>query len=65
MTACDWSLRIVHEGHAGLIIERPGRRLRFDPVGPLEHDDIVVLTGAGKSFCAGGDFNWFASNVEK
>jgi methylglutaconyl-CoA hydratase len=26
---------------------------------------IVVLTGAGKSFCAGGDFNWFASNVEK
>ncbi len=25
----------------------------------------VVLTGAGKSFCAGGDFNWFASNVEK
>lgn len=26
---------------------------------------IVVLTGAGNSFCAGGDFNWFASNVEK
>ena len=26
---------------------------------------IVVLTGSGKSFCAGGDFNWFASNVEK
>lgn len=26
---------------------------------------IVVLTAAGKSFCAGGDFNWFASNVEK
>jgi len=26
---------------------------------------VVVLTGAGKSFCAGGDFNWFASNVEK
>lgn len=26
---------------------------------------IVVLTGAGKSFCAGGDFKWFASNVEK
>lgn len=46
MTACDWSLRIVHEGHAGLIVERPGRRVRFDPVGPLEHDDIVVLTGA-------------------
>ena len=26
---------------------------------------VVVLTGNGKSFCAGGDFNWFASNVEK
>ncbi|MBV1867296.1 MAG: crotonase/enoyl-CoA hydratase family protein [Marinosulfonomonas sp.] len=26
---------------------------------------IVILTGAGKSFCAGGDFNWFASNVDK
>ncbi|MEZ5901584.1 MAG: crotonase/enoyl-CoA hydratase family protein [Hyphomicrobiaceae bacterium] len=26
---------------------------------------VVVLTGAGNSFCAGGDFNWFASNVEK
>lgn len=26
---------------------------------------LVVLTGAGKSFCAGGDFNWFASNVQK
>lgn len=26
---------------------------------------IIVLTGAGKSFCAGGDFNWFASNVQK
>lgn len=26
---------------------------------------VVVLTGAGKSFCAGGDFNWFASNVQK
>ena len=26
---------------------------------------VVVLTGAGKSFCAGGDFNWVASNVQK
>lgn len=36
--------------------------------GRLASDDnvrIVVLTGSGKSFCAGGDFNWFASNIEK
>lgn len=40
----------------------------FDAVEDLAADGkvrIVVLTGAGKSFCAGGDFNWFASNVEK
>lgn len=40
----------------------------FDAVEDLASDDkvrIVILTGAGTSFCAGGDFNWFASNVEK
>jgi len=40
----------------------------FDAVEDLASDAkvrIVILTGAGKSFCAGGDFNWFASNVEK
>lgn len=26
---------------------------------------VVVLTGAGKTFCAGGDINWFASNIDK
>jgi len=26
---------------------------------------IVVLTGNGKSFCSGGDFNWFSSNIDK
>lgn len=42
----QWMLRLVHEGHAGLVLERPGRRVRFDPLGPLEHGDIAVLTGA-------------------
>ena len=40
----------------------------YDAAEKLAADDsvrIVILTGIGKSFCAGGDFNWFASNVEK
>jgi len=35
--------------------------------GALAADDtvrVVLLTGAGKSFCAGGDFRWFAANTD-
>ncbi len=46
MSTFQWTLRLLHEGHAGVILERPGRRIRFDPVAQLEPDDIVVLTGA-------------------
>ena len=46
MTDFKWTLRLTHEGHAGIAVERIGRRIRFDPVGPLRPDDIVVLTGA-------------------
>ena len=46
MSGFQWKLRLVHEGQAGVILERPGRRIRFDPVTPPEPDDIVVLTGA-------------------
>ena len=46
MSGFQWKLRLVHEGTAGIIVERPGRRIRFDPVGSLDPDDIVVLTGA-------------------
>ena len=41
----DWALRLVHEGHSGVVLERPGRRIRFDPCTELAHDDIAVLTG--------------------
>lgn len=40
-----WRLRISHEGLRSLKLERPGRRLRVDPIAPLEADDILVLTG--------------------
>ena len=46
MSGFQWKLRLVHEGHAGVVMERPGRRIRFDPVALPEPDDIVVLTGA-------------------
>ena len=41
-----WQLRLSHEGRACLVMERPGRRLRFDPLGPVLADDLVILTGA-------------------
>jgi methylglutaconyl-CoA hydratase len=40
----------------------------YDVAEKLAADDavrIVILTGNGKSFCAGGDFNWFSSNIDK
>jgi len=32
----------------------------------LQHDpesDLVILTGKGRAFCAGGDFDWFAEQI--
>lgn len=70
-------LAIDARGVATLTLNRPDKHnsLNADLIADIDAaaralgaDDavrIVVLTGAGKSFCAGGDFNWFASNVEK
>ena len=41
-----WQLRLSHEGRACLVVEQPGRRLRFDPLAPVLSDDLVILTGA-------------------
>jgi enoyl-CoA hydratase len=27
--------------------------------------DIIILTGRGRAFCAGGDFDWFEEQIEK
>lgn len=34
----------------------------------LQHDpdsDLIILTGSGKAFCAGGDFDWFQRQVDE
>lgn len=41
-----WPLRLSHEGRAGVVLERTGRRIRFDPCTPALSDDLIVLTGA-------------------
>ena len=38
-----YRLRISHEGHAGLRLERPGRHIRINPVQPLQSGEIAVL----------------------
>jgi len=38
-------------------------RIFFD-VGMDEETDVVVLTGAGRAFCAGGDMGWLQSLIE-
>ncbi|NUN49145.1 MAG: enoyl-CoA hydratase/isomerase family protein [Candidatus Brocadiae bacterium] len=35
----------------------------FERIGRDEETRLVVLTGAGKSFCAGGDLNWMQKSV--
>lgn len=37
----------------------------FDDVGRDQDSDVVVLTGAGKAFCAGGDAAWLQSMIDE
>jgi enoyl-CoA hydratase len=36
----------------------------FSDVADDPDSDVIVLTGAGKSFCAGGDMEWFQSMID-
>ncbi|GHD57624.1 enoyl-CoA hydratase [Thalassobaculum fulvum] len=40
-------------------------RRAADALGNDDKVRVVVLTGTGKSFCAGGDITWFARNLER
>lgn len=69
-------LDIDTRGVATLTLNRPERHNALNAAlidelrqaaAQLGSDDavrVVVLTGAGRSFCAGGDFRWFAANTE-
>ena len=65
------TIAIEHQGPAGLVtLNRPERHNAFDDamvaelieaLRAMEADDVVrvvVLSGAGASFCAGADLNW-------
>lgn len=77
MTYETISLSIDGRGVAILTLNRPEKHnaLNGKMISELRHaaaelgdDDavrVVLLTGAGKSFCAGGDIRWFAANIER
>jgi len=51
MTAVDFAM---HEELARVFYE----------VQQDEESDLIVLTGAGRAFCAGGDMNWFQAMID-
>jgi hypothetical protein len=42
--AFPWTLRLVHEGHSSIRVERAGRWFRFDPYEPPDPDHQSILT---------------------
>jgi methylglutaconyl-CoA hydratase len=75
----NWkNIQLNIEGNrANLVLNRPETHNALNPafieelhdalkeVSKMEHVNFLVLSGEGKSFCAGADINWFASAKEK
>jgi 2-(1,2-epoxy-1,2-dihydrophenyl)acetyl-CoA isomerase len=73
-TGTEDLLAEIDDGVAVLTLNRPERRNAFSPamvtalgvtLASLEHDEavgVIVVTGAGGAFCAGGDVKAMASN---
>lgn len=71
------SLAVDDRGVARVTLNRPDARNSMDPTMISELTDVtqhlaaldtvrmVVLTGIGESFCAGGDLKWMQSNFDK
>ena len=67
----------IHGNRANLILNRPDMHNALNPeliedmhealksVSEMEDVQFLVLSGAGKSFCAGADIGWFATAVDK
>lgn len=70
-------LKVDRRGVATLLLNRPDKHNAFnalvisemrDALGQIAADSsirVVVLTGTGKSFCAGADLGWMKSQAEK
>lgn len=61
-------LTITIEGNAVNAVDAAMHRDLARVFAEAQHDpdsDIIILTGRGRAFCAGGDFDWFEEQIEK
>lgn len=59
-------LTVTIEGNAVNAVDAAMHRDLARVFPDLQHDsdsDIIVLTGRGRAFCAGGDFDWFEEQI--
>lgn len=61
-------LTITIEGNAVNAVDAAMHRDLARVFAEAQHDpdsDIIILTGRGRAFCAGGDFDWFEEQIAK